>query len=79
MDATVIDAYVRGRLAGANYFHAQQRDGASVRPDNPYTSSYLASVEWDRGFNDGYAQGERSPRPHGGGERHASTSHRRAA
>jgi hypothetical protein len=63
MDATVIDAYVRGRLAGANYYHAKQRDTETARPENPYSSSYLATVEWDRGFNDGYAQGQRAPRP----------------
>jgi hypothetical protein len=62
MDATVIDAYVRGRLAGANYFHAKHRDERTARPANPYTSSYLATVEWDRGFSDGYAQGQRAPR-----------------
>ena len=74
MDATVIDAYVRGRLAGANYFHAKQRDAQSAKPENPYASSYLATVEWDRGFNDGYAQGQRTPRAH-----HADRDRRRAA
>ena len=65
VDATVIDAYVRGRLAGVNYFHAKARDAGVSRPDNPFSSSYLASVEWDRGFNDGFGQGQRSrPRAH---------------
>ncbi len=62
MDALVIDAYVRGRLAGANFFYAKQRQQRTDRPDNPYSESYLAAVEWDRGFNDGFEQGRRGHR-----------------
>jgi hypothetical protein len=61
MDATAIDAYVRGRLAGANYFYAQLRDERGARPNNPYVGPSLAAVEWDRGFDDGYEQGRRGP------------------
>jgi hypothetical protein len=61
VDASVVDAYVKGRLAGANHSRAKQLDSSVETPDNPYpSSSYLACVEWDRGFNDGFEQARRS-------------------
>jgi hypothetical protein len=61
MDNSVIDAYVNGRLAGASHFRVAQVDSDVVPPANPCPSSeYMAAVEWDRGFNDGFAQGARA-------------------
>jgi hypothetical protein len=61
MDNSVVDAYVKGKLAGANHYRARQSNSAAEPPTNPCPSSnYLAYVEWDRGFNDGMEQGARS-------------------
>jgi hypothetical protein len=60
MDYKVIEAYAKGRLAGAKYSQEKQRDPALPRPSNPHKSSaYLASVEWDRGFAEGYELSQR--------------------
>jgi hypothetical protein len=60
MDISVVEAYAKGRIAGVNYYFSVQRDPAAKQPTSPYSASdYLAGVEWDRGFNDGFAQGQR--------------------
>jgi hypothetical protein len=57
VDASIVDAYVKGRLAGANHARAKQLDSSTETPENPYPpTSYRACVEWDRGFNDGFEQ-----------------------
>jgi hypothetical protein len=58
MDNAVVDAYVKGKLAGSKYFRESQQNPKATAPANPNSgASYLASVEWDRGFTDGFAQG----------------------
>jgi hypothetical protein len=60
MDNEVVEAYVKGKLAGANHYRAKQLTSSTGVPANPCpSSSYMAYVEWDRGFNDGFAQGAR--------------------
>ena len=61
MDNAVVEAYVKGKLAGTNHYRAQQLDSGSEAPANPCPpSDYMAYVEWDRGFNDGFEQAARS-------------------
>lgn len=60
MDYTVVVAYAKGHLAGVGYAQAQQLDGGMPRPASPYSgSAYLAGVEWDRGFAEGFQRQER--------------------
>lgn len=61
MDYTVVVGYAKGHLAGAGYFQAKQLDGGKPRPANPYLGSvYLAGIEWDRGFVEGFKLQERA-------------------
>jgi hypothetical protein len=61
MDISVVEAYAKGRMAGVNYYFSVQRNPSAKQPSSPYGSAaYLAGVEWERGFNDGFAQGQRS-------------------
>jgi len=57
---SAIDGYVKGKLSGANLYRARQKDPGAKSPENPFPpSDYLAYVEWDRGFNDGFEQAAR--------------------
>jgi hypothetical protein len=61
MDYTVVVAYAKGHLAGAGYAQAKQLDGGMPRPASPYQgAAYLAGVEWDRGFAEGFDLQERA-------------------
>ncbi len=61
MDYSIVKAYAEGRLAGARYSRAQQEDEGGPRPHSPHQgSAYLAGVEWDRGFADGFQLQERA-------------------
>jgi hypothetical protein len=60
MDISVVEAYAKGRMAGVNHSLALYRNPAAKPPASPYSgAAYLAGVEWERGFSDGFAQGER--------------------
>jgi hypothetical protein len=60
MEISIVAAYAEGRIAGAKYSLALQRHPETKRPSSPYSGEeYLAGVEWERGFGDGFAQGER--------------------
>jgi hypothetical protein len=75
MDISVVEAYAKGKIAGVNHFFALQRDPGTKQPTSPYPSAqYLATVEWERGFGDGLAQGQR-----GGSRARASVNDRRQA
>jgi hypothetical protein len=61
MDISIVEAYAKGRIAGVNHYFELQRNPASKQPTSPYPgSAYLAGVEWERGFSDGFQQGQRS-------------------
>lgn len=61
MDYSIVKAYAEGRLAGTRYFRAKHEDGRAPRPATLYHGSdYLAGIEWDRGFADGFQLQERA-------------------
>jgi hypothetical protein len=60
MDFSIVEAYAKGHLAGARFCRARHAGEGEVRPGNPYeATAYLARVEWDRGFAEGFALQER--------------------
>jgi hypothetical protein len=61
MDYSIVKAYAEGRLAGAKYSRAKQENDGGPRPATPlHGSTYLAGVEWERGFVDGFELQERA-------------------
>jgi hypothetical protein len=53
-----IDAYIKGKMAGLNYYRALEMDAAAKAPTNPFPfAQHPAYLEWDRGFGDGFADG----------------------
>lgn len=60
MEISVVAAYAEGRIAGARHALALHNDPVAKPPSSPYSgAAYLAGVEWERGFSDGFAQGLR--------------------
>jgi hypothetical protein len=60
MSISLAAAYAQGRMAGVNHSLALKNNPVAKPPSSPYSGAdYLAGVEWDRGFGDGLAQGER--------------------
>jgi hypothetical protein len=60
MNYSIVEAYAKGHLAGARYSRTRHSGEGQARPENPYgLSTYLARVEWDRGFAEGYELQER--------------------
>jgi hypothetical protein len=61
MDISIVEAYAKGKIAGVNHYFTLQREPGAKQPTSPYSgAAYLAGVEWERGFGDGFAQGQRS-------------------
>jgi hypothetical protein len=64
MDISVVKAYANGRIAGSKYSQARQLDRNVPRPTNPSPpDGYLASIEWERGFAEGFERSERFASP----------------
>jgi hypothetical protein len=60
MDMKVVQAYANGRIAGSKYSLAKQLDPTAQRSSNPHPSTeYLAGIEWERGFTEGFDQARR--------------------
>jgi hypothetical protein len=57
-----VDGFVYGRLAGSRYFRDFQHDPEAKRPPNPYQGISLASVEWERGFAEGFTTAQAQAR-----------------
>ena len=60
MEISIVAAYAQGRIAGVKHSFTLQGHPEAKPPASPYSgAAYLAGVEWERGFSDGFAQGER--------------------
>lgn len=60
MDLKIVQAYANGRIAGSRYSRDKQLDHSAQRPTNPNPpTEYLASVEWERGFTEGFERSEK--------------------
>ena len=57
-----VDGFVYGRLAGSRYFQQFHHDPDAKRPNNPYQGISLASVEWERGFAEGFSAAQAQAR-----------------
>ena len=61
MTIRLSEAYAQGMIAGANYYFALQRSpGAKPQVCLFDATGYLIRIEWERGFNEGFAQGHRN-------------------
>ena len=55
------EAYTQGLIAGTNYYFALQRSPDAKPPVSLFDAKdYLTRIEWERGFNIGFAQGSSS-------------------
>jgi hypothetical protein len=60
LDVSADEAYVKGRIAGANHYFSLRRDPGATRPERwHFDPDHTVAVEWDRGFIDGFGQGKR--------------------
>jgi hypothetical protein len=73
MDDDIAYAYAKGKLAGIALQRALTHNPQAKRPDNPYAGAYLASLEWERGFNDGRSEAK------SGAHSQRKSAHRHAA
>ncbi|MFY9329992.1 MAG: hypothetical protein WAO76_18535 [Georgfuchsia sp.] len=61
MTIRLSEAYTQGLIAGTNHYFALQRSPDAKPQVSLFdATAYLTRIEWERGFNDGFAQGSRN-------------------